>query len=382
MDSLLDTAPCGFVSFRDDGTMLEVNTTLAALLGYTRVELQGWHVEKILFPGARIFYQTHVFPMLKMHGRVDEIYLALRTKDSRDMPMLLNGVRRERDGVMVSDCVFVRMIHRSVYEDQLLQARRSAEQANAAKASFLSMMSHDLRTPLTAIIGYADLLAAGVLRTDAPASGTDEQRFSIERIREAARDLMVMINDVLSFAQLESGRVEVRPVALKVRDAIARAESLIRLRLRESGLTFTFEPCEDEILADPDRLQQILLNLLTNAIKFTERGGRITVSCTRDGDRVSIHIRDSGIGIAADQLQRVFEPFVQLDAQAVDESHRGVGLGLAISRDLARAMNCELTVESEPGNGSVFTLDLPGPSPPRGEGQGEGRQLRSLRPSP
>jgi PAS domain S-box-containing protein len=358
MDSLLDTAPCGFVSFRDDGTMLAVNATLAELLGYTRVELEGWHIEKILFAGARIFYQTHVFPMLKMHGRVDEIYLALRTKDGRDIPMLMNGVRRERDGVTVSDTVLLRMIQRRQYEDQLLQARRIAEQANAAKANFLSMMSHDLRTPLTAIIGYGDLLASGVLRSDAPAFGTNEQRFSVERIREAARELMVMIDDILSFAQLESGRVEVRPVPVTVSAAIDRAESLIRLRLDQAGLAFTFQSCDYAVRADPDRLQQILLNLLTNAIKFTPRGGRIDVSCTRDNDRVLVRVRDTGVGIAADQLQRVFEPFVQLAPQTAD-THRGVGLGLAISRDLARAMNGELIAESVPGQGSLFILDLP-----------------------
>jgi PAS domain S-box-containing protein len=359
MDSLLDTAPCGFVSFRDDGTMLEVNATLAEHLGYTRVELEGWHIEKILFPGARIFYQTHVFPMLKMHGRVEEIYLALRTRDSRDMPMLMNAIRRERGGLMVSDSVFVRMIQRNEYEAQLLQARRIAEQANAAKASFLSMMSHDLRTPLTAISGYADLLAAGVLRTDTPASENDEQRFSIDRIRDAARELMGMINDILSFAQLESGHVEVRPVPVPVRAAIARAEALIRLRLEEAELTFTFEPCDEVVLADPDRLQQILLNLLTNAIKFTGRGGRVTVSCSRTRDRLAIHVRDSGVGIPPNDLQRIFEPFVQLDRQTAKDTSRGVGLGLAISRDLARAMNGELTAESAPGEGSVFILDLP-----------------------
>lgn len=339
--------------------MVEVNATLADLLGYTRVELEGWHVEKILFPGARIFYQTHVFPMLKMKGRVDEIFLALRTKDSHDMPVLMNAIRRERDGIMVSDSVFVRMIQRSEYEAQLLQARRIAEQANAAKASFLSMMSHDLRTPLTAISGYADLLAAGVLRTDGPASGTDEQRYSIDRIRDAARDLMVMINDILSFAQLESGRVEVRPVPVPVRAAIARAEALIRLRLDQAKLTFTSEPCDDVVHADPDRLQQILLNLLTNAIKFTGPGGRISVECSRTGDRVTIQVRDTGVGIPPHELQRVFEPFVQLEPQSVEDTHRGVGLGLSISRDLARAMDGDLTAESTSGEGSVFVLDLP-----------------------
>jgi PAS domain S-box-containing protein len=347
---MLDHAPCGFVSLGDDGTMRNVNVTLAELLGYTRVELEGWHLEKILPPGARIFYQTHVFPLLKLHGRADEIYLALRTKDGRDVPMLMNGARHERDGVLVNDCVFVRMIQRSQYEDQLLQARRLAEQANAAKASFLSMMSHDLRTPLTTIMGHADLIAAGF-------GSAEEQRFGVERIREASRELLRMINDILSFAQLDNGRVEVKPSPVLVNDAVARAESLVRLHMHEAGLAFSYEPCDAVVLADPDRLQQILLNLLTNAIKFTARGGRISVACERNDDRVLISVRDTGIGIAHDQLQRAFEPFVQL--QPIDDSSRGVGLGLAISGDLARAMNGDVTAESVVGEGSTFTVSLP-----------------------
>jgi PAS domain S-box-containing protein len=135
MDSLLNTAPCGFVSFADDGTIVDINQTLTDMLGYPRVELLGWHMEKILPPGGRIFYHTHVFPLLKMHGTVDEVYLPLRTRDGRDLPMLLNGVRRERDHRVLNDCVVLRMLQRHEYEDQLLQARRIAEQANAAKAN-------------------------------------------------------------------------------------------------------------------------------------------------------------------------------------------------------------------------------------------------------
>lgn len=142
--------------------MAAVNTTLAQMLGYAREELQGEHLQKILPPGGRIFYNTHVFPLLKMHGVAEEVYIALHAKDGRDIPVLMNAVRREQQGTPpVNESVFVRMMVRHEFEEQLLQARRLAEEAAEAKSRFLSMMSHDLRTPLTTISGHADLLEAG-----------------------------------------------------------------------------------------------------------------------------------------------------------------------------------------------------------------------------
>jgi PAS domain S-box-containing protein len=355
MDALLDTLPAGYVSFLDDGTLTEVNTTLAALLGYARIELLGWHVQKLLPAGARIFHQTHVFPMLKMHGRAEEIYLTLQTKDGKSIPMLMNAVRREREGVFVSECVFMRMIQRNEFEDQLVQARRIAEQANASKAKFLSMMSHDLRTPLNAVSGYARVLSSGM-----QGELSEEQLTSVERITSASGDLLRLINDILSFAQLDSGHVDVRLETVRVADAVERAEALVRLRREESALAFVARGCDGiEVLADPDRLQQVLLNLLTNAIKFTPDGGTLSIDCARTESRVRIDVRDSGIGIGRDELTSVFEPFVQLNPTTVRQADRGVGLGLAISRELMRAMDGELTVDSAPGQGSTFTLDLP-----------------------
>ena len=363
MRDLMETAPCGFISFADDGTVAHVNRTLADLLGYARIELLGWHVEKILPAGGRIFYHTYLFPMLKVQGRVEEIYAALRTKDGRDIPVLLNAVRNEHDGRFLSDCVFVRMIQRHAYEDQLLQARTLAEESNAAKAKFLSMVSHDLRSPLTTIDGNAQLLAS---LADGPL--TPGQRESVDAIREAVRMQMSMVNDILEFARLESGRVSVRPIPLAIGDVLARAEALVRVQMSEAGLKFSVTGCEStaSVLADPDRLQQILLNLLTNAAKFTPPGGEITLSCASGDERVRLSVRDTGIGIAADHLQRIFSPFVQLDTSrtsAPNAASRGVGLGLAISRDLARAMGGDVTAVSNPGAGSIFTIDLPAAAP-------------------
>lgn len=361
MDVSMNTAPCGYVAFADDGTIVEINQTLAEMLGYTRVELLGWHVEKLLPPGGRIFYHTHIFPLLKLQAAVEEIYVALRTKDGHDVPVLLNAVRRQHEGRFISECVFMRMLQRHQYEEQLLQARRLAEEANAAKAKFLSMMSHDLRTPLTSISGYADLLRRA---TYGPL--TEEQHEAAEAISEAAHVLMRMITDILDFAQLDSGRVKMSPSPVPLREAIARAESLVRMPLRAAELELAGDTCDEEAaaMADPGKLQQILLNLLTNAIKFTPPGGTITLQCTRSAERVRIAVRDTGIGIRDEDLQRIFSPFVQVASTTAHHDNEsapphGVGLGLAISRDLARAMGGDVTAVSTPGQGSVFTVELP-----------------------
>jgi signal transduction histidine kinase len=263
--------------------------------------------------------------------------------------MLMNAARRDD----VNDAVFVRMSQRHRYEDELLEARRVAEGANAAKAKFLSMMSHDLRTPLTAISGYTRLLTAGAYGPLTP-----DQLDNLERVQSASGQVARMIEDILDFAQLESGRVHVRVQRVSLPEAVARAESLLRLRFEEAGLTFTAR-CEGTVIADPDRLQQVLLNLLTNAAKFTPAGGHVSVETQPDGDRTLIHIRDTGSGIPAEQLQRIFDPFVQLDNQPEDRKQHGVGLGLAISRELARAMAGDLSVESAVGEGATFTVALP-----------------------
>jgi PAS domain S-box-containing protein len=354
MNELIDSLPCGYLAYLDDGTIVEANSTLCTLLGYGRAEVLGWHVQKLLPGGARIFQQTHVFPMLKLHGRVDEIYIGLLTKDGHRIPTLMNAVRREREGRFVSECVFLRMTQRNEWEEQVVMARRIAEEANAAKAKFLSMMSHDLRTPLHAINGFTTILRRGI---QGPL--TAEQQLSVDRIGAASRDLMRLINDILSFATVESGNLDVQIATVLVREAIERAENLIRLRLDEAGLSFSWSAAGDlAVLADADRLQQVLLNLLTNAIKFTRSGGTISVHCETNGDRVQIHVRDSGIGIAPEQLSRVFEPFVQIDPGSLKRADRGVGLGLSISRELVQAMNGDLRVASVVGEGSTFTVEL------------------------
>ena len=250
----------------------------------------------------------------------------------------------------------MRMLQRSQFEDELLRAKKSAEAASEAKAKFLSMMSHELRTPLQAIAGYCDLLLQGE-------SGpiTTEQEADLRSVQCASDELVRLLNDILDFARLESGRAELILEPVAVDTAIARAERLVIPRLSEARLAIPRDLCAPNLYlrANPDRLQQVLLNLLTNAIKFTPAGGRIAIECSGDDRSTRIAVRDTGCGIPSDQVGRIFEPFVQVDRNRIDSRQRGVGLGLAISRELIQAMGGNLIVVSEIGVGSVFTISLP-----------------------
>ena len=234
-------------------------------------------------------------------------------------------------------------------------ARQQADEANRAKSQFLATMSHELRTPLNAIAGYTDLLTMGVR---GPVN--DAQLEDLRRVKKSAQHLLSLINDILNFARLEAGQVELRVGVVRLREALAGVEALVAPQLREKGLGCTVERCDDDVRAraDGEKVQQILLNLLTNAVKFTDPGGRITLACGVAAGRAWVEVRDTGRGIPADRLDTVFEPFVQVDRHLTHESQQGVGLGLAISRDLARAMNGDLTVRSTVGQGTTFRLTL------------------------
>lgn len=238
----------------------------------------------------------------------------------------------------------------------LQERTAAAEAANLAKAKFLAAMSHDLRTPLNAISGYTDLLEAEVRGPVTPAQVQD-----LRRIRASTRRLLGMIDDVLGFARVEAGQLELRMEEVSA-DALVRGlEASVLPQIGERRLEYVYQGCDPALTvrADPLKMGQILLNLITNAIKFTEPGGTITVSCEEEDGTLAVRVRDTGRGIPRDKLPSVFEPFVQVDREQTPVAHQGVGLGLAISRELARAMGGELTADSAPGEGSCFTLTLP-----------------------
>jgi signal transduction histidine kinase/FixJ family two-component response regulator len=241
---------------------------------------------------------------------------------------------------------------------ELAERSREAEEANRAKAEFLASMSHELRTPLNAIAGYLDLITLGI---HGPVS--EAQRASLARIKRNQEVLLSLINDVLNFAKLESGRLEIASAEVRMDRVLDALEPLVAPQLAAKALVYRCDGCAPEVVAlgDPERIQQILINLLTNAVKFTGAGGSVSIGAGNDGGRVVIRVADTGRGIPADKLEAIFDPFVQVDRRGglAEDSQQGVGLGLAISRELARAMGGELTATSTFGEGSTFTLTLP-----------------------
>jgi PAS domain S-box-containing protein len=424
--SLLDTAPCGFVVFADDGIVHYANATLLEMLGLARDAVIGQHVEKLMSVGSRIFYQTHLFPLLRMQQRAEEIFLALRSSSGGEVGVLLNAARRERGGEWQTECVVIQVRERQKFEDALLRAKKQAEdaraeaesrgaelqraneileqqaaelevsqqqlseqaaeletqqdalqalnddlierstdlekqraiaeEANRAKSAFLASMSHELRTPLNAIGGYVQLMSMGIHGPLTPA-----QSETLAKVERSQRHLLRLINEVLNLARIEAGRVNYDIKRVSVRDIVNSVTPMVEPQLAEKQLTLSTDvPDSLAVRADRDKAEQILLNLLGNALKFTRAGGRITVRATADDaspSRTHIEVEDTGIGIPPDRLQEIFEPFVQVDVSAAGAA-RGTGLGLAISRDLARGMGGDLTATSVLDKGSKFVLTL------------------------
>jgi signal transduction histidine kinase len=216
-------------------------------------------------------------------------------------------------------------------------------------------MSHELRTPLNAISGYAQLMLEGV------AGSVNEQQVEyLTRIIGSQQHLLAIVNDLLNYSRIEAGEVQYEHSEVSIREVVDRVLGMVAPQAERKGLALVTERCDTTAVALADQLktEQIVLNLVSNAVKFTPEGGAVSVSCDRRGDVVTIEVRDTGPGIPEDKQQAIFEPFVQL-GRTLTSTHEGAGLGLAISRDLARAMDGDVTVESVLGAGSTFVVRLP-----------------------
>jgi signal transduction histidine kinase len=287
----------------------------------------------------------------KGNGELEDTYFDIVYQPLTDHNGAVTGIMTHAVDVTLQVKARLEREHRT---RELERARADAERANTAKGEFLSGMSHDLRAPLNAVGGYAQLVLDGIYGPT-----TEKQREGMLRIMRAQQHLLAVIRDILDFARVEAGHVRLDITNVRLSDVLQAVCVMIEPQMAAKKLTYECKGGEENavIRTDRERAVQILLNLLTNALKFTDSGS-VKVDCSANQDRVSINVRDTGRGIPADRVAQIFEPFVQVGRNS-DEAHQGIGLGLAISRQLARKLGGDLCVESAAGVGSVFTLELP-----------------------
>ena len=310
----------------------------------------GPQIDQVMTTGEATWHEDQYLP-IERNGHLEDVWWTYSYSPVRDN----GGVA----GVLVVCQETTSRVKMLAEREQLLAAERAAhaeaDAANKAKSEFLAVMSHELRTPLNAIGGHAQLIELGVHGPVTP-----EQLTALERIQRSQRHLLGLINGVLNYAKIDAGVVLYSITDVNMDETLSTCEALTAPQARAKQLDLRYVHCDARLTAhaDVEKLQQIVFNLLSNAIKFTDAGGRVTLDCTvTSSDVIAVRVQDTGHGIPADQLERVFQPFVQVDTK-LTRSSEGTGLGLAISRELARGMGGELVAESEVGVGSTFTLTL------------------------
>ena len=367
---LVSRAPSVVCELDPDGTIRFINEAVYHQLGWEPHSVQGRNAWELLMHSGHADTVRRFRETLARHD-VTGFEVPMRTREGKTRWIAWNSANRyDGEGTLRSLVLFgVDVTDRKEAEEKSRQladaeiARAKAEAANKAKMEFLAVMSHELRTPLNAIGGYAELIAMGI-----KGPVTQSQVEDLERIRRSQAHLLGLINDIMNFVRLETGRVVFHNESYRVRDLLDTIEALTRPQVRMKGIHMSEPHCDEvlEVWGDRDKIQQILINLVSNSIKFTQPGGTIGIRCEARGDEVLMHVQDTGRGIPQSKLVEIFDPFVQVNPK-LSRSQDGVGLGLAISRDLARAMRGDLTATSKEGTGSTFTLALPRSRPPEGD---------------
>lgn len=361
--TLFDAANDSIFIIDPPGHFLEVNQLACRRLGYTRDELLHMSVKDIDSPAFHSKLDARRDQLLA-NGRslFETVHVA---KNGAELPVEINSCLFEYRGAPAMLCIARDIEERKrleaaaiKYAGELERAKTAAERASHAKSEFLANVSHEIRTPMNGIIGMCGLLLDQALSSD--------QREYAATIHRSAEDLLGIVNDILDFSKIEAGGMKIECVDFDLVTRLAEVGDLLTPQICAKGLNYSFEAEVEHrwVHGDAGRIRQVVLNLLGNAIKFTERGQvtlRIAESCLAPGRcAFSISVSDTGVGIAAADVPLLFQPFTQVDA-SLSKRHQGTGLGLAISRRLAELMNGALSVTSELGKGSCFALTIPLP---------------------
>jgi PAS domain S-box-containing protein len=343
-----------------NGYVASWNQGAQRLKGYAADEIIGRHFSEF-YPQEDVVSRkpARELEVAASEGRFEDEGFRIRKDGSSFWANVIITAVRDDDGTLIGFAKVTRDLteRRAAEEKAIADARRLArsEAANSTKAEFLAAMSHELRTPLNAIAGYTELLILGL---GGPV--TSEQADYLERIRKSQQHLMGVISDLLNFSRIEAGHLSYEITQVSLGTVIESVTPMVEPAATKKGIKLKRDAPRSECVAlgDPARVDQILLNLLSNAIRYTASGGSVTINCSASAKTASISVTDTGTGVPPDKQEAIFEPFVQL-GRSLSSAHEGTGLGLSISRNLARAMNGDLTISSKVGKGSTFTLTLP-----------------------
>ena len=350
----------GIFMLDPDGRVASWNEGARQIKGYEADEIIGQHFSVFYPEAARsIGFPDYELEMAKVDGRFEDEGWRIRKDGTPFWANVVITALRADDGTLIGFAKVTRDLteRRLAQQREVEDARRvaEAEASNRAKTGFLAAMSHELRTPLNAIAGYAQLIQDGIA---GPVSA--QQQEFLNRIRGSQQHLLGIVNDLLNYGRIEAGEVVYDLAPISMHDVLDRVLAMVAPQADRKGLRLALGTCTETVVAMADQLktEQIVLNLVSNAVKFTPEAGEVTLSCSSRGGAALIVVRDTGPGIAEDMQQMIFDPFVQL-GRSLTSAQEGAGLGLAISRDLARAMDGDVTVESTVGSGATFTLRLP-----------------------
>jgi PAS domain S-box-containing protein len=350
----------GIFMLDPDGRIATWNEGARRIKGYESDEIVGRHFSVFYPEPARSEgFPDYELEVARAEGRFEDEGWRLRKDGSRFWANVVITALRGDDGSLIGFAKVTRDLteRRLAQQREVEDARRLAEveASNRAKTGFLAAMSHELRTPLNAISGYAQLLQDGIA-----GPVTEQQEEFLNRIRGSQQHLLAIVNDLLNYGRIEAGVVVYELAPISMHDAVARVIAMVAPQAYRKGLRVELGTCSLDVVAMSDQLktEQIVLNLVSNAVKFTPDGGVVTLTCSLRDGAAMIAVRDTGPGIPEDMQEMIFDPFVQL-GRSLTSTPEGAGLGLAISRDLARAMQGDVIVESTPGSGATFTLRLP-----------------------